>query len=135
MSYARQLLETYPNTSRIDAGVLNVAIDALSDCVQACTADVDADLSETDDLAKMVKCIRLCLHCTDVCAATLGVISRPAEWDANLNKPLVQACVAICKSCGDECERHAPHHAHCRICEEACRRCEKACGELLAAIS
>jgi hypothetical protein len=134
MSYARQLLETYPNTSRIDAGVLAAAIDALGDCVQACTADVDADLSETDDLAHMVKCVRLCLDCTDVCAATLGVVSRPAEWDAAVTKPLLQACVAICKSCGDECERHASTMAHCRVCEESCRRCEKACRELLAAI-
>jgi len=134
MSYARQMLNTYPHHSRIDAGVLAAAIDALSDCVQACTADVDADLSESD-LADMVKCIRLCLHCTDVCAATLGVVSRPAEYDANVTKPLVEACVAICKSCGDECERHAHMQAHCRVCGEACRRCEQACRELLAAIT
>ncbi len=87
MSYARQMLDTYAHHSRIDAGVLATAIDALSDCVQACTADVDADLSEVD-LADMVKCVRLCLHCTDVCAATLGVVSRPAEYDANLTRPL-----------------------------------------------
>lgn len=134
MSYARQLLDTYQNHSRIDAGVLATAIDALSDCVQACTADVDADLSE-GDLAEMAKCVRLCLSCTDVCAAALGVVSRPAEWDAGVARPLVQACVAICKSCGDECARHAPHMAHCRVCEESCRRCEKACRDLLAAIA
>jgi hypothetical protein len=134
MSYARQLLASYPHHSRIDAGVLATAIDALGDCVQACTSDVDADLSE-GDLGEMVTCIRLCLDCTDVCAATLGVVSRPAEWDAGVTKPLLEACVAICKSCGDECERHAPHMAHCRICGESCRRCEKACRDLLAAIA
>jgi hypothetical protein len=134
MSYARQMLSTYPHQSRIDGGVLAAAIDALSDCVQACTADADADLSESD-LPDMVKCIRLCLQCTDVCAATLGVLSRPAEYDANVTRPLVEACVAICRSCGDECERHAKMHAHCRVCEESCRRCEQACRELLAAIA
>lgn len=134
MSYARQLLSTYPHHSPIDAGVLAGAIDALSDCVQACTADVDADLSESD-LADMVKCIRLCMHCTDVCAATLGVVSRPAEYDARVTKPLVESCVAICKSCGDECRRHAKMHAHCRVCEEACRRCEQACQKLLDAMT
>lgn len=40
-------------------GVLAAAIDAINDCVQACTADIDADLSE-QNLAEMVKCIRLC---------------------------------------------------------------------------
>jgi hypothetical protein len=34
----------------------------------------------------------------------------------------LEACVAICKSCGDECERHARHHEHCRVCEQACRQ-------------
>jgi hypothetical protein len=113
--------------------VLAAAIDALSDCAQACIADTEADLSE-QNLAEMVKCIRLCLDCTDVCTATMGIVSRQAEYDANVTRPLLQACVAICKSCGDECERHAPHYAHCRICAEACQRCEHACRDLLDAL-
>jgi hypothetical protein len=131
MSYARQMLDSYPRTVNLDAGVLAATIDALSDCAQACTADVDADLSE-QDMAEMVRCIRLCLDCVDVCTATLGVTSRLAEYDADVVRPLLEACVAICKSCGDECERHAPHHEHCRVCAEECRRCEQACRELLA---
>jgi hypothetical protein len=131
MSYARQLLDSYPHASGLDAGVLAATIDALTDCTQACIADVDADLSE-QDLAEMVKCIRLCLNCADVCTATTGIVTRQAEFDANVARPLLESCVAICKSCGDECERHAPHHQHCRFCAEACRRCEQACRELLA---
>jgi len=46
----------------------------------------------------MVKCIRLCLHCVDVCTATAGVVSRLAEYDANVVRPLLEACVAICES-------------------------------------
>jgi Domain of Unknown Function (DUF326) len=133
MSYARQLLDAYPGTVTADAGMLAAAIDALSDCAQACIADADADLRE-QDLAEMVKCIRLCLDCTDICTATLGVVSRQADSGAAATKPLLEACVAICKSCGDECERHARHHAHCRVCAEACRRCERACRELLGAL-
>ena len=133
MSYARQMLDIHPPASGLDAGVLAAAIDALTDCAQACTADVDADLGE-QDLAEMVKCIRLCLDCVDVCTATAGVVSRLAEYDPNVLRPLLEACVAICKSCGDECERHAPHFQHCRVCAEACRRCEQACRELLDAM-
>ena len=129
MSYARQLLDTYPRPLSIDADLLAATIDALSDCAQACTADTDADLSE-DNLAGMVTCIRLCLHCTDVCTATAAILSRPAEYDAAVTRPLLEACVAICHSCGDECERHA-HMQHCRVCTEACRRCEQACRDLL----
>jgi hypothetical protein len=132
MSYARQILDTYPRALTVDAELLAATIDALSDCAQACTADTDADLSESN-LAEMVTCIRLCLDCTDICTATIGVISRLAKYDASATRPLLEACAAICNSCGDECERHA-HMPHCRVCAEACRRCETACRELLDAL-
>jgi hypothetical protein len=84
MSYARQLLDAYPRTFNVDAGVLAATIDALSDCAQACTADADADLGE-QNLAELVTCIRLCLDCTDVCAATVGVTraARPTTTPAS----------------------------------------------------
>ena len=133
MSYARQLLDSYQGTVNMDVALLAAAIDAINDCAQACIADTDADLGE-QDVTEMVKCIRLCLDCVDVCTATAAVISRPADYDADVTRPLLQACVAICKSCGDECGRHARMHEHCRVCEEACRRCEEACRELLEAL-
>ena len=133
MSYARQMLDASPATSRVDVPVLAAAIDALGDCAQACAADADGDLSE-HNVTEMITCIRLCLNCADVCTATAAVISRPAGYVASVSKPLLEACVAICRSCGDECERHADMHAHCRVCAEACRRCEQACQELLRAL-
>jgi uncharacterized protein DUF326 len=133
MSYARQLLDSYQGTVNVDAALLAAAIDAVGDCAQACIADTDADLAE-QGVTEMVRCIRLCLDCTDVCTATAAVISRPAGYDADVARPLLQACVAICKSCGDECERHARMHEHCRVCAEACRRCEQACRQLADAL-
>jgi hypothetical protein len=132
MSYARQMLDTYPRNFNVDADLLAAAIDALDDCVQACNADNAADLSEPD-VAEMVRCIRLCLDCVDVCTATARVIGRQAEYDASVTRPLLESCVAVCRSCGDECERHA-RMSHCRVCAEACRRCEQACRELLDAM-
>jgi hypothetical protein len=132
MSYARQMLDTSPVTFDLDAGALAVTIEALIDCAQACIADVDADLGE-QNVTEMVKCVRLCLDCADVCTATVGVTSRQGEYDANVATPLLEACVAICMSCGDECERHAQMQ-HCRVCAEACRRCEQACRQLLDAM-
>jgi hypothetical protein len=134
MSYARQMLDTYPRTFDVDAGLLAAVIDALNDCAQACTADVSADLAE-HNVTEMVRCIRLCLDCADICTATAGVTSRQAEYDADVARPLLEACAASCKSCGDECERHARTHEHCRFCAEACRRCERACRQLLEALN
>ena len=133
MSYAKQMLDTSPRTFKVDAAVLASTIDALTDCAQACTADADDDLSE-QNVTDMVKCIRLCLDCADVCTATVGVVSRQTDYDANVTKPLLEACVAACKSCGDECERHSQNHKHCRVCAEACRRCEQACRDLRDAL-
>src|SRR5215470_18666500 len=133
MSYARKMLDTSPSPVTIDPSLLAGVIDALSDCAQACVADTDNDLSE-QNVTEMVTCIRLCLDCADVCTATIGVISRQASYDANVTRPLLEACVAICRSCGDECGRHAQMHEHCRVCEQACRVCEQACRQLLAAL-
>ena len=88
MSYAKQLLDTYPRSFNVDAGVLAKTIDAVSDCAQVCTACADDCLSE-QNVAELVKCIRLCLDCADVCAATLGVASRQTEYDANVTRPLL----------------------------------------------
>ena len=132
MSYAKQLLDDYPRTLNLDSTMLAATIDALTDCAQACTADADDDLSEPD-VAEMVKNIRLCLDCADICATTAGVTSRLTDYDANVTRPLLHACIASCKSCGDECQRHAMMHAHCQVCEQACRRCEQACRQLLDA--
>jgi hypothetical protein len=131
MSYAKQMLDTYPRSFNLDAGVLAAAIEALSDCAQACTACADDCLSE-EQVQDLTKCIRLNLDCADVCAATIRVVSRQTEYDANVTRPLLEACIAACRSCGDECSSHAEMHEHCRICAEACRRCEQACQELLS---
>jgi Domain of Unknown Function (DUF326) len=132
MNYARQMLGTYPGdfTLAVDAEALSAVVVAATDCAQACVTDIDADLSQPD-LAEMVQCIRLCQNCADICVVTAQVLSRPANWDSRVVGPLVEACLSICRSCGDECERHAPRHAHCRVCAEVCRACEKACRELL----
>ena len=134
VSYARQMLDSYPGVLNVDAGTLAATIDALNDCIQACTADADADLGE-QHAPELVKCIRLCLDCADVCAATVRVASRQTEYDSNITRPLLEACAATCKSCADECERHAEMHEHCRVCAEATRRCEQACWELLAILN
>jgi hypothetical protein len=133
MSYAEQMLDTYEHTPNLDAGVLAATIEALADCAQACTTDADANLGE-QNVAEMVKCIRLCLNCADLCAATAAVASRPAAAEIGVIEPLLAACAAICKSCGDECARHAQMHPHCRVCEGACRRGEQACHELVDVI-
>ena len=56
-----------------------------------------ADLAEQNAI-EMVMRIRLCLDCADICTATVGVTSRQTEYNANVTRPLLEACVAICKN-------------------------------------
>src|SRR5262245_30757412 len=127
------MLETSEHTFDADPEVLAAAIDALADCAQACTADADANLSE-QNVAEMVKCVRLCLNCADICTATVAVASRAAAHDKGVLEPLLNACAAICESCGEECARHAHMHPHCGVCRGACARGEQASRDLLQAI-
>ena len=131
--YARQLLDLKPVSFDIEVGVLAAAIDALNDCACACIGDTDADLGEPT-VAEMVTCIRLCLDCADVCSTTARITIRQSSCDPAVLKPLLEACAASCKTSGEECERHALRHEHCRVCAQACRRGEQACRELLDAM-
>lgn len=133
MTYAREMLDSYLPAVKVDPDTLATSIDALKDCAQTCAADVDADLGEPD-VTEMVKCIRLCLDCADICTATVRITGRLGEYEAAVTRPLLEACVAVCAACGDECEQHAFHHEHCRVCASACRQCEQACQRLLAAL-
>lgn len=133
VTLAGPMIETYPAEIRLNQQTLAAAIDALTVCSQACTACADACLSESM-VPDLTKCIRTNLDCADICAATARVLSRHTGYDANITRGVIEACVAACRSCGDECERHAVEHEHCRICAAACRACEGACRELLAAI-
>jgi Domain of Unknown Function (DUF326) len=132
---ARNMLDTYPRDFNVDKQLLVRCIEACYDCSEACTQCADDCLSE-QSVQELVKCIRLDLDCADVCSATGNVVSRQTEYDANVTRAVLQACITVCRSCGDECHHHAERGMeHCRVCEAECRRCERACAELLSAIS
>jgi len=127
------MLGTYPKSGSLDQAKLAETVDAIIACAEACTACADACLGE-DTVAELTTCIRKDLDCGDICDTTARVLTRQTGYDATISRSLLEACVAACKACGDECSRHADMHEHCRICAEACRACEKACRDLLATI-
>ena len=129
-----EMLETYPADINLDRQLIARVVDALVECSQACTACADACLSE-EMVAQLRKCIRTNLDCADSCNTTARILSRHTGYDANITRAHLQACIAACRACGDECSGHAEMHEHCRICAEACRACEAACQELLDTIA
>lgn len=133
MTQATAMLDTYPSDIGIDQRMLARCIEECFTCSQACTACADACLSEPD-VADLATCVRQNLDCADICDTTGRLLSRHTGYDPALTRSMVQACAVACRSCGDECDRHAGMHEHCRVCAEACRRCEQACQELLTAL-
>ena len=128
-----EVLEFHPQPTAPDRRAVLRCIDECVDCAASCTSCADADLAE-DDVQGMVRCIRLCLDCADVCDATGRIVTRQTAPDLRLVRAIVEACSVACLACAEECDGHAAHHEHCRLCAEACRRCKNACDELLATI-
>ena len=132
MSYAKDLLDLGATPVGLEAGAVADAIVAAANCEQACTACADLCLAE-EDVAAMARCVALCTSCADICGTTLRSLSRAVQSDHAVLHHVLRACVMACRLSAEECAKHAQHHRHCAICEQACRACERACGDLLEA--
>ncbi|CAL1239985.1 four-helix bundle copper-binding protein [Candidatus Methylocalor cossyra] len=134
MSSVEEVVKAHPHPTATDRALLLRAAEALFDCEESCTACADACLGE-EMVQSLRRCIRICLDCADSCAATHRLVLRQTESDSTVLRRQLEACATICRLCAEECERHATHHAHCRLCAQSCRRCEQACGQLAGAVA
>lgn len=124
--HTHEMIATHPDVRGDTNDTLIDCVQACLDCAQTCTSCADACLAEPN-VAELVQCIRFNMDCADLCAATATLGSRRTGSNEAVLKRLIETCAEACRFCGDECARHAPHMAHCRICAEACRHCEAAC--------
>jgi len=131
--HTHDMVRTHPQATSGATGALVRCIDACFDCAQACTACADACLGE-DMVKDLRNCIRLNLDCADICEATGKIASRRTGGGQEVLRGLVMTCAEICRMCGDECERHAGMHEHCRVCADACRMCEQACRDAATSV-
>ena len=129
----REIVEVHPQPSSLDREVLLQCVETCFDCAATCVSCADACLGEKD-LQELVRCIRLNLDCADACEAAGRIVTRQTAPDLFVIGSTIEACAVACRVCREECERHAAHHEHCRLCAEICRRCEQACDDLLATI-
>ncbi|WP_280357464.1 four-helix bundle copper-binding protein [Nocardia otitidiscaviarum] len=135
MSTVAAMVDSHPaNRTAASSAQVIACIEACWRCAESCTVCADACLSE-EGLAELRECIRTDLDCADICHTTAAVLSRRGGGDPATIRSLLDACALICERCGQECDRHADRHEHCRICAETCLRCARSCRELLAALS
>jgi hypothetical protein len=128
--YTQEIIAAHPDVRGIVDAALIAAIDGISACALTCTSCADGCLAE-QRVAELRQCIRLNLDCADVCAATAALALRRTGSDEAVVRKMLDACITACGLCGEECQRHASHHEHCRICADACRQCGAACQEAL----
>ena len=126
--HTKEMIATHPDVQGSVNQALIEAIDASYTCAQTCTSCADACLAE-DMVEELRQCIRLNLDCADVCAATATIGNRRTGSNEEVIRKMLEACIAACRVCGEECQRHAETHEHCRICAETCRRCAEACQD------
>ena len=129
----RAMLEAHPGPTIGDLDALVRCIESCGECAAACPA-APTLTSARPSVQDLVRCIRSCLDCADVCDATGRIVTRQTASDVGVVRAALESCLVACRACRAECERHAKHHEHCRICAEVCSRCEQACEGLLASI-
>jgi hypothetical protein len=116
-----------------DAGAANqalaLAVRHAMFCAAICTSCADADSAEAMD---MRQCVRTCLDCADICAATASVAVRQTGSNRAVTRAMLETCVTACEACAEECARH--DHAHCRLCAEMCRECARDCRAAIGSL-
>jgi len=98
-------------------------------CAAICTSCADADSAEEMD---MRQCVRTCLDCADICAATACVAVRQTGSNEKVTRAMLETCITACDACAEECARH--DHDHCRSCAEMCRECARDCRAALGSL-
>ena len=95
-------------------------------CSLFCTSCADACVAEQMD---MRDCVRTCLDCAEICAATARLAVRRSSHDIVMLRAQMETCIEACELCATECERH--EHEHCRLCGTMCRECADDCRKVL----
>lgn len=130
----QEMISTHPQVQDSTNNELIRCIEECYACAQTCISCADACLAE-DRVQDLRQCIRLNLDCADICAATGAVATRRTGSNEEVIRQMLQACETACRLCGEECERHAGRHDHCRVCADACRRCEQACQKAMPSVN
>lgn len=125
---AREIISNHPQVQGSTNDALIRCIEECYACAQTCISCADACLAE-EKVHDLRQCIRLNLDCADACVATGAIATRRTGSNEEVIRQILETCATACRLCGEECERHAGQHNHCRVCADACRRCEEACRE------
>lgn len=131
MTIAIQMLQARPDERGVDHAVLAEALDALNDVALAATNCADSCLLVEPPA---ITCVQACSDAADVAAVTARVLSRTGPTVEG-SRRLLDAAAMVLSECAEQCEEHAAHHQHCRVCADACHRAQRAVAQLQAEVA
>ncbi|WJL95370.1 hypothetical protein QSU92_15745 [Microbacterium sp. ET2] len=122
----RMMMDAMGSTSmmggdtRMDMDLMQACMDACAACEQACTVCA----------TQMMDCAPACMNCADMCNTMLRAMLRMSGMTPAVMVSMLDACIAMCQLCMDECMRHADMSEVCRMCAQSCQACMDACMAL-----
>ena len=106
-----------PGMETMDMSVMQACMDACSACEQACTVCS----------TQMMSCAPACMNCADMCNTMMRSMMRMQGMDQPSMMAMLDACIAMCQKCMDDCMEHAAHSEVCKMCAQSCQACMDAC--------
>lgn len=120
MDAMSQGMKSMPGMEMMDVAIMQACMDACSACEQACTVCS----------MQMMDCAPSCMNCADMCNTMMRSMMRMQGMDAASMMAMLDACIAMCQKCMDDCLAHAAHSEVCRMCAQACQACMDSCMEM-----
>lgn len=102
-------------------------VDASLNCIKTGQACLSHCMSEfKNGNKKMVDCATSVQEMLTMC----DTMSQMASFESKHIKKVAQACIDVCESCANECDKHAKDHITCENCRNACKDCIKAMKDI-----
>jgi pyruvate/oxaloacetate carboxyltransferase len=134
MNRIDDMIRTHPDLREGAMAELGKIMALLSECEAVCRICADACLHE-EDVADLRSCIERNNACAQACDTALAALAAGAAHPDESLLAVLDACALACGACARECEMHAEHHEHCRICAEVCPQCEQECAAAISRLA
>ena len=113
-------MKSMPGMDTMEMSVMQACMDACSACEQACTVCS----------TQMMSCAPACMNCADMCNTMMRSMLRMQGMTPASMMAMLDACIAMCQTCMDECMEHADHSEVCKMCAQSCQACMDACNDV-----
>ncbi|WP_029150126.1 hypothetical protein [Microbacterium indicum] len=106
------------------SGMEEMDMPTMQACMDACSA---AEQAMTICSTQMMDCAPACMNGADMCHTMMRAMMRMDGVTPGAMMSMLDACIAMCQVCMDECAAHAAESEICAMCAQACQACMDSC--------